>query len=81
MVAGLLPAATLGEIVGHRRIMVFGLVLFTLASLACGMAPTLEWLVAGRVVQGLGAAAAMAVNGAMLRFIYPEKNCWGGAWA
>lgn len=73
MVAALLPAATLGEIVGHRRIMMFGLVLFTLASLACGMAPTLEWLVAGRVVQGLGAAATMAVNGAMLRFIYPEK--------
>ncbi|OZI62310.1 MFS transporter [Bordetella genomosp. 11] len=73
MVAALLPAATLGEIVGHRRIMVFGLVLFTLASLACGMAPDLEWLVAGRVVQGLGAAATMAVNGAMLRFIYPEK--------
>jgi DHA2 family multidrug resistance protein-like MFS transporter len=73
MVAGLLPAATLGEIVGHRRVMVFGLVLFTLASLACGLAPTLEWLVAGRVVQGAGAAATMAVNGAMLRFIYPEK--------
>ncbi|ANN68475.1 MFS transporter [Bordetella bronchialis] len=73
MVAALLPAATLGEIVGHRRIMVFGLVLFTLASLACGMAPSLEWLVAGRVAQGLGAAATMAVNGAMLRFIYPEK--------
>jgi DHA2 family multidrug resistance protein-like MFS transporter len=73
MVAGLLPAATLGEIVGHRRIMLFGLILFTLASLACGMAPSLEWLVAGRVVQGLGAAATMAVNGAMLRFIYPER--------
>jgi DHA2 family multidrug resistance protein-like MFS transporter len=73
MVAGLLPAATLGEIVGHRRIMLFGLIVFTLASLACGMAPSLEWLVAGRVVQGLGAAATMAVNGAMLRFIYPER--------
>jgi DHA2 family multidrug resistance protein-like MFS transporter len=73
MVAGLLPAATLGDIIGHRRVMLFGLVVFTLASLACGMAPSLGWLVAGRVVQGLGAAATMAVNGAMLRFIYPEK--------
>jgi DHA2 family multidrug resistance protein-like MFS transporter len=73
MVACLLPAATLGEIIGHRRVMVFGLMLFTLASLACGLAPTLGWLVAGRVVQGVGAAAAMAVNGAMLRFIYPEN--------
>lgn len=73
MVAGLLPAATLGEIVGHRRVMLFGLVVFTLASLACGVAPSLGWLVAGRLVQGLGAAATMAVNGAMLRFIYPDE--------
>jgi DHA2 family multidrug resistance protein-like MFS transporter len=73
MVAALLPSATLGEIIGHRRVMMFGVVLFTLASLACGLAPSMGWLVAGRVVQGLGAASMMAVNGAMLRFIYPEK--------
>jgi len=78
MVAALLPAASLGEIVGHRRITMAGLVLFTLASFACGMAPTLEWLVAARVAQGLGAAGLMAVNGAMVRFIYPSGSLGRG---
>lgn len=78
MVAALLPLASLGEIVGHRRVTMAGLVLFTLASLACGMAPSLEWLVAARVVQGLGAAGLMAVNGAMVRFIYPAGSLGRG---
>lgn len=78
VVAALLPAASLGEIIGHRRILMAGLVLFTLASLACGMAPSLEWLVFARVVQGLGAAGLMAVNGAMVRFIYPSGSLGRG---
>jgi len=78
MVAALLPLASLGEIVGHRRVTMAGLVLFTLASLACGMAPSLEWLVVARVVQGLGAAGLMAVNGAMVRFIYPAASLGRG---
>ena len=73
MVACLLPFAALGEIVGHRRVMLFGLVLFTLASLACGLAPTLNWLVFARVLQGVGAAGVMSVNGALLRFIFPDN--------
>lgn len=72
MVASLLPAAALGEIVGLRRISMGGLVLFTLASLVCGLAPSLEWLVAGRVVQGMSAAGILGVGVAMMRFIYPH---------
>lgn len=71
MVAGLLPAAALGEILGHRRVYMVGIVVFTLASLACGLAPTLPVLVAARILQGLGAAGVMSVNAALLRFIYP----------
>lgn len=71
MVGALLPAASLGEIVGHQRVFIVGLVIFVLAALGCGLAPTLDWLVAGRVVQGLGAAGLMSVNGALVRFIYP----------
>ncbi|WP_199914460.1 MFS transporter [Aminobacter sp. MSH1] len=72
MVASLLPAAALGEIVGLRRISMGGLVLFTLASLVCGLAPSLEWLVAGRVVQGVSAAGILGTGVAMMRFIYPH---------
>jgi len=73
MVATLLPFAALGEIVGLRRVCIGGLVLFTAASLACAMAPTLPLLVAARLLQGLGASAVMSVNTAMLRAIYPKR--------
>jgi DHA2 family multidrug resistance protein-like MFS transporter len=73
MVAALLPLASLGEIAGHRRVYIAGLLLFTAASLACGLSWSLPTLVAARALQGLGAAAIMSVNTALIRFIYPAK--------
>jgi DHA2 family multidrug resistance protein-like MFS transporter len=73
MVAGLLPLASLGEIIGHRRIFMIGLVLFTLSSAACGLAVSLPMLASARVLQGLGAAAVMSVNTALIRLIYPPR--------
>jgi DHA2 family multidrug resistance protein-like MFS transporter len=69
----LLPLASLGEIVGYRRIYLFGLVLFTLASLACGNSASIAQLSIARVLQGLGAAGIMSVNTALIRFIYPSR--------
>jgi DHA2 family multidrug resistance protein-like MFS transporter len=69
----LLPLASLGEIVGYRRISQTGLVVFTVASLACALAPTLALLSVLRVVQGLGAAGIMSVSSALVRFTYPQK--------
>lgn len=71
--AALLPLASLGDILGYRRVYLSGLVLFTLASAACAFAPSLPLLVAARVAQGLGAAGIMSVNIALVRFIYPHK--------
>jgi DHA2 family multidrug resistance protein-like MFS transporter len=73
MVATLLPLAALGEIVGHQRVYLVGLVLFTLASLACALAWSLPALLAARVLQGLGASALMSVNTALVRFVYPSR--------
>jgi DHA2 family multidrug resistance protein-like MFS transporter len=73
LVASLLPLAALGEIVGHNRIYLGGLLLFTLASLACASAWSLQSLLAARVLQGLGAAGIMSVNTALIRFVYPER--------
>jgi DHA2 family multidrug resistance protein-like MFS transporter len=72
MVATLLPFAALGEIVGYRRVCIFGLTLFTLASLACALAWSLPALVVARLFQGVGASAIMGVNSAMLRVIFPK---------
>jgi DHA2 family multidrug resistance protein-like MFS transporter len=69
----LLPLAALGEIVGHNRIYLGGLLLFTLASLACAWAWSLDSLLVARVLQGLGAAGIMSVNTALIRFVYPER--------
>ncbi|MEQ5842201.1 MFS transporter [Paraburkholderia acidicola] len=78
MVATLLPLAALGDIVGHRRIYIAGIALFTLASLACSLADTLPLLAAARVLQGLGASAIMSVNTALIRFLYPPHRLGRG---
>jgi DHA2 family multidrug resistance protein-like MFS transporter len=69
----LLPLASLGEIVGYRRISQAGLAVFTLASLGCAFAPNLAALSIARVVQGVGAAGIMSVSGALVRFTYPHR--------
>lgn len=69
----LLPAASLGESIGLKRLYAFGLSLFTLASLACALSPTLSALVAARAVQGIGGACIAALAGALIRDIYPRK--------
>ena len=78
MVATLLPLAALGDIVGHRRIYISGIIVFTAASLACALSPTLPWLAGARVVQGLGAAAIMSVNTALIKHLYPPHRLGAG---
>jgi DHA2 family multidrug resistance protein-like MFS transporter len=74
----LLPVAALGERIGYRRVYIGGLGLFTVGSLACALSPTLAWLIAARILQGLGAAAIMGVNGALVRYTYPQKSLGHG---
>lgn len=73
VVASLLPFASLGEIFGYRRVYVWGLALFTLASLLCALSWSLPTLTAARIVQGVGASGIMSVNTALIRFIYPSR--------
>ncbi|KMO13648.1 multidrug MFS transporter [Methylobacterium platani JCM 14648] len=78
VVATLLPIAALGEIVGQQRVYLAGLALFTAASLVCALAWSLPALVAARILQGVGASALMAVNVALIRFIYPSHQLGRG---
>lgn len=61
---------------GRRRLILFGLVLAALASVAAARAPTLEWLIAARVLQGTGCAACMVVGRAALQdlFVGPDRT-------
>jgi MFS family permease len=68
----------LGDVVGRRRLMLIGLAMFTLASVACGLSISLWQLIAARVVQGLGAAIMMALTLALVSEVMP-KNRTGSA--
>ncbi|MGY2043803.1 MFS transporter [Pseudomonas pergaminensis] len=59
--AVIVSAGRLGDHLGRRRLLLAGLLLFTVACGLCGVAPALEWLIAARILQGLGAAVMMAM--------------------
>ena len=69
----LLPLATLGDIVGYRRVYLVGMAVFAVGSVACSMAESLPMLALARVLQGMGAAGIMSVNAALVRLIYPAR--------
>ena len=64
----------LGDIMGRRRLLLAGIVLFTAASILCGVAPTLWLLIAARAVQGLGAAIMMALSMAFVGETVPKEK-------
>jgi EmrB/QacA subfamily drug resistance transporter len=68
----LLLAGRLGDLYGHRRLFLIGIVLFTTASLACGLATTQALLVGARAVQGLGAAIVSAVALSLIVTLFTE---------
>jgi EmrB/QacA subfamily drug resistance transporter len=68
----LLLGGRLGDLFGHRRLFLLGLTLFTLASLACGLADTQATLVAARAVQGLGGAVVSAVALSLIMSLFTE---------
>lgn len=70
----IVSAGRLGDLAGRRRVLLGGLGLFTLASLACAAAPTLGALIAARAAQGLGAAAMMALTMAMVGEAVPKER-------
>lgn len=72
----LIPSARLGQTHGYRRIFLLGTVIFTLASLLCGLAPTSAVLVTARVLQGAGAALMFpqTLSGIQLNFAGKERT-------
>ncbi len=64
----------LGDITGRRRLLLAGIFLFTLASVLCGVAPTLWLLIAARAAQGLGAAIMMALTMAFVGETVPKAK-------
>lgn len=69
-----LASGTLGDRFGRKRIFVVGLITFTVASLLCGIAPSVEVLIAARALQGIAGAALFAIGPAILGAAYTGKD-------
>jgi EmrB/QacA subfamily drug resistance transporter len=72
--AGIITAAALGERLGRRRMYVTGLLIFTIASAACALAPDANALIAARAVQGLGAALVTPLGLTILAAAFPPQR-------
>ncbi|MCA8027032.1 DHA2 family efflux MFS transporter permease subunit [Burkholderia cepacia] len=70
----LLLGGRLGDLYGQRRMFLAGLVVFTLASLACGLAQSQTMLIAARAVQGLGGAVVSAVSLSLIMNLFTEPG-------
>src|SRR2546421_968275 len=77
--AFILTAGALGDRIGARRVFVGGFGLFTVASVICGLAPSLGVLVGARAVQGIGAAILVPASLSLLNHTYPEAAARGRA--
>ena len=80
----ILSAGALGDRIGAKRVFTAGFVLFTAASVACGLAPTMPFLIGARAVQGVGAAVLVPCSLALLSHAYPEARARSravGLWA
>lgn len=80
----LISLGRLGDLVGRHRLFVAGMVLFVVASAACGLAPSIQWLIAFRVIQGISGAAMMPATLSIVATVFPPQQqgtamgIWGG---
>src|SRR5204863_8425607 len=77
----LLLGARVGDLLGRRRAFMLGIGLFTVASLAVGLAQSPAWMIAARAVQGVGAAVLAPATLALLSTSFPEGPARGQAMA
>ncbi|MDY6939494.1 MAG: MFS transporter [Cyanobacteriota bacterium] len=69
-----LSAAKLGDTFGKKQLYILGLIVFTFGSALCALSPTVEWAIAFRFVQGLGAAFISGLGTATIVEIFPKKQ-------
>ena len=85
--AMLIPAGKLADRIGHRKVFLAGSIVFTVASMACGLAPSAELLIVFRIVQAVGAAALIPSSLALVMHAFAHDQLpravaiWGAAGA
>jgi EmrB/QacA subfamily drug resistance transporter len=71
---GLITSGRLGDLIGRRRLFQLGMAGFTLASLACGLAPSAGFLIAARLVQGLFGSVMIPQGLALVKIVFPPEH-------
>jgi EmrB/QacA subfamily drug resistance transporter len=82
--AFMLAGGTLGDLLGRKKIMLAGVGIFCAGSVVAALAPNVDWLIVGRIVMGLGAAASEPGTLSIIRHVYPDKGTRAdalGVWA
>ena len=80
----MLAAGMLGDILGRKRIMLAGVAIFCGGSVMAALAGNVDWLIAGRVIMGVGAAASEPGTLSIIRHVYPDRETRAdalGVWA
>ena len=80
----MLVAGMLGDIFGRKRIMLVGVAIFCAGSVVAATASNVDWLIAGRVIMGVGAAASEPGTLSIIRHVYPDRKTRAdalGIWA
>lgn len=80
----MLAAGTIGDVLGRKKAMLAGVAIFCIGSVVCATAPSAGWLIAGRVVMGIGAAASEPGTLSVIRHVYPDRRTRAdalGVWA
>ena len=82
--AFMLAGGTLGDRLGRKKVMLAGVAVFCAGSVVCATATNVDWLIAGRVIMGLGAAASEPGTLSIIRHVYPDEGTRAdalGVWA
>src|SRR3984885_12338812 len=80
----MLAAGMLGDMLGRKRIMLAGVAIFCAGSVVAALASNVDWLIAGRVIMGVGAAASEPGTLSIIRHVYPDRETRAdalGVWA
>jgi EmrB/QacA subfamily drug resistance transporter len=80
----MLAAGTMGDLLGRKKVMLGGVAVFCIGSVVCATAPAVGWLILGRFVMGVGAAASEPGTLSVIRHVYPDRKTRAdalGVWA
>ena len=74
------PFGRIADIYGMKKIFTYGVIIFTVASLLCALAPSIVSLIVFRIMQGVGSAMIFVTGLAIVSSVYPRNGTWKGHW-